>query len=148
MQLDKVLVFGLGKVGKLVATLLQQSNFIVTGVDHAPESGLSFPTQRLELSDPAQFAMPFGQCDAVVSCLPYHLNTGVAKAAHAAGIHYFDLTEDVAATQVIRNMSMTSTALMAPQCGLAPGFIGIVGAHLASHFEQLRSIEFRTRLAP
>jgi saccharopine dehydrogenase-like NADP-dependent oxidoreductase len=148
MQLNKVLVFGLGKVGKLVATLLRQSNFTVTGVDHAPEPGLSFPTQELELSDPAQFAAPFTQCDAVVSCLPYHLNIGVARAAHAAGIHYFDLTEDVSATQAIRNMSVTSNGLMAPQCGLAPGFIGIVGAHLASHFDQLRSIELRVGALP
>jgi saccharopine dehydrogenase (NAD+, L-lysine-forming) len=37
---------------------------------------------------------------------------------------------------------------MAPQCGLAPGFIGIVGAHLAGGFERLRSIRLRVGALP
>jgi saccharopine dehydrogenase-like NADP-dependent oxidoreductase len=38
--------------------------------------------------------------------------------------------------------------LMAPQCGLAPGFIGIVGAHLAGQFERVRSIRLRVGALP
>ena len=30
-------------------------------------------------------------------------------------------------------------SVLAPQCGLAPGYIGIVGAHLESKFEKVRS---------
>jgi saccharopine dehydrogenase-like NADP-dependent oxidoreductase len=37
---------------------------------------------------------------------------------------------------------------MAPQCGLAPGFIGIVGASLARPFDALRSIELRVGALP
>jgi saccharopine dehydrogenase (NAD+, L-lysine-forming) len=37
---------------------------------------------------------------------------------------------------------------MAPQCGLAPGFIGIVGAHLAGGFERIRSIRLRVGALP
>ena len=37
---------------------------------------------------------------------------------------------------------------MAPQCGLAPGFIGIVGAHLAARFERVRSIRLRVGALP
>ena len=66
--------------------------------------------------------------EAVLSCLPYHLNKQVAETAHALGIHYFDLTEDVPTTDAIQELAKTSKGVMAPQCGLAPGFVGIVAA--------------------
>ncbi len=40
-------------------------------------------------------------------------------------------------------MSDTASAVMAPQCGLAPGFIAIVGASLAETFDRIRSIRLR-----
>ena len=148
MALQKVLVLGLGKVGRLVATLLQQSGFTVTGADGTPQAGLAFPTLALDVGNAEALQPALAGCDAVVSCLPYHLNVSVARAAHGLGVHYFDLTEDVPTTNTVRAMSSTSKGLMAPQCGLAPGFIGIVGAHLASQFDQLRSIELRVGALP
>jgi saccharopine dehydrogenase (NAD+, L-lysine-forming) len=62
--------------------------------------------------------------------------------------HYFDLTEDVPTTRGIRELAETSKGLMAPQCGLAPGFIGIVGANLARDVDELRSIELRVGALP
>ncbi len=64
------------------------------------------------------------------------------------GLHYFDLTEDVPTTKAIREMSETAKAVMAPQCGLAPGFVGIVGASLAARFETVRSIRLRVGALP
>jgi len=72
----------------------------------------------------------------------------VSSIAHELGIHYFDLTEDVPTTNHIRELSATSRGLMAPQCGLAPGFIGIVGANLAAGFERVRSIRLRVGALP
>jgi saccharopine dehydrogenase-like NADP-dependent oxidoreductase len=86
--------------------------------------------------------------DAVVSCLPYNLNLPVANAAFKLGIHYFDLTEDVPTTSAIRKMAETSKGVMAPQCGLAPGFIGIVGADLYKRFTRLRDVELRVGALP
>ena len=86
--------------------------------------------------------------DAVVTCLPYHLNLGVAQAAHRVGKHYFDLTEDVATTQAIVKLSKSAKGVMAPQCGLAPGFIGVVGGDLAQRFHKIRSIELRVGALP
>ena len=71
-----------------------------------------------------------------------------ASAAHALGLHYFDLTEDVATTKHIRALARSAKRLMAPQCGLAPGFVGIVGAHLARQFERVRSIRLRVGALP
>ena len=64
------------------------------------------------------------------------------------GLHYFDLTEDVPTTQAIIELSKTARGLMAPQCGLAPGFVGIVGAAQAAAFEECRSLRLRVGALP
>ncbi|MEM8803543.1 MAG: saccharopine dehydrogenase C-terminal domain-containing protein, partial [Pseudomonadota bacterium] len=149
MPLQSIAVLGLGKVGHLAAELLHRSGFAVTGLDRvSPKGGAAFAFKMLDLSDGAALAAELGHHDAVLSCLPYQLNVGVAKAAHQTGVHYFDLTEDVPTTQAIREMSATSQGLMAPQCGLAPGFIGIVGADLISQFDTCRSCRMRVGALP
>jgi saccharopine dehydrogenase-like NADP-dependent oxidoreductase len=147
-QLNRVALMGLGKVGSLVGTLLTRSGFSVTGYDMQPGTGLPFATEALNVGDAASIKRALDGKDAVISCLPFHLNVELARTAHANGQHYFDLTEDVPTTKAILEMSKTSKGVMAPQCGLAPGFIGIVGADLAKRFEKLRSIELRVGALP
>jgi saccharopine dehydrogenase (NAD+, L-lysine-forming) len=48
----------------------------------------------------------------VLSCLPYRINKRIAEAAHARGIHYFDLTEDVPTTQAIIELARARKGLM------------------------------------
>ncbi len=122
-KIKSVFVLGLGKVGLLVATLLHETGFRVTGADLRETIDLPFPSGKLDSNDPEEMKERMKGLDAVVSCLPYCFNTDVASAAHALGIHYFDLTEDVRTTQAILQLSHTARAVMAPQCGLAPGFI-------------------------
>ena len=55
----------------------------------------------------------------------------LAEAAAAQGVHYLDLTEDVASTRRVKELALTAKAALIPQCGLAPGFISIVAADLA-----------------
>ncbi len=146
--MKKVAVLGLGKVGTLVATLLDESGFTVTGVDSAKRSDLKFKTIAGNLSKYEFLIRHLGNQDAVVSALPYHLNKNVVKAAHALGIHYFDLTEDVPTADYIRKLAKTSKGVMAPQCGLAPGFIAIVGSSIAKQFDKIRAIELRVGALP
>ena len=137
MSFNKIAVLGLGNVGKLAAKLLHECDFKVTAYDlHTPREKLAFPVKNTDLSSPKALASELAKVEAVLSCLPYHLNLGIAKAAHKAGIHYFDLTEDVPTTKTIIELSKTSKGLMAPQCGLAPGFIGIVGAYKINMFDK------------
>src|SRR5258706_9096050 len=102
--MKNIAVIGLGKVGSLVATLLNEQ-FTVTGVD---ESGASeaFPFTIINgnVTDEIFMNKLASQNDAVVSCLPYNMNLFVANAACKAGIHYFDLTEDIGTTAAIREM--------------------------------------------
>ncbi|MFK7879940.1 saccharopine dehydrogenase family protein [Roseobacter sp.] len=144
-----IVVLGLGKVGTLAGELLHGAGFDVTGIDmRAAPSDLPFITKTCDLSSPSSFEADLAKPDAVLSCLPYHLNTSVATVAHAAGIHYFDLTEDVPTTRAIMAMSSDSKGLMAPQCGLAPGFVGIVGADLIAQFSDCRACKMRVGALP
>ncbi len=146
--IESVLVLGLGKVGLLVATLLQEQGYRVTGMDRQPPDECSFATRMGVVADSAVLRNALEGHDAVVSCLPYHLNLTVARVAHKLGRHYVDLTEDIATTRAIQDLARTAKAVMAPQCGLAPGFIAIVGANLAARFNEIRSIELRVGALP
>lgn len=149
MSFQRIAVLGLGKVGKLAAVLLHEAGFEVTGVDsREPRTAPPFAVEVLDVASTEALDAALKRHHAVLSCLPYHLNGRVARAAHGHGIHYFDLTEDVPTTQAIRELAETAEGIMAPQCGLAPGFIGIVGAHLASRFETVRSIRLRVGALP
>jgi len=146
--IQSLLVIGLGKVGSLVAILLHENGYAVTGLTRETNEDVPFKLILADSSDLEQLEKSIGEHDAVVSCLPYHLNLNIAEAAHAAGKHYFDLTEDVPTTEKVRELAKTSKGLMAPQCGLAPGFIGIVGADLTKGMDKLRSIELRVGALP
>jgi saccharopine dehydrogenase-like NADP-dependent oxidoreductase len=138
----------MGKVGTLVGILLNK-RFAVTGFDkNIPTESTGFDCIQGDIQDQSLLGKTIPQFDAVVSCMPYNLNLSIARIAHAHGIHYFDLTEDVPTTEAIMQMSLTATAVMAPQCGLAPGLIGIIGANLAHRFTKLRDIELRVGALP
>ena len=142
------MVIGLGKVGKLVATLLFENGYRTTGLDSGSHRGHSFKIIKGRVQSKAVLKKAIKDHDAVVTCLPYDLNLEVARETHKAGKHYFDLTEDVPTTDAIKKLSKTAKGVMAPQCGLAPGFICIVGADLAGKFKKLRSIELRVGALP
>lgn len=149
MSFNKIAVLGLGKVGRLAAKLLHAAGFEVTGFDaRVPRENLPFAVKETDLAAPDALEGEFAHSQAVLSCLPYHLNVEIATAAHHAGIHYFDLTEDVPTTKTIIELSSNSKGLMAPQCGLAPGFIGIIGASQAAMFDTCRSVRLRVGALP
>ncbi len=146
--MQKIAVLGLGKVGTLAAELLHASGFTVLGIDVIPRGDLPVPVQTLDLTHTDAVETLFAEQDAVLSCLPFHLNISLAEAAHRTGIAYFDLTEDVPTTNRIIALSKSANRLMAPQCGLAPGFIGIVGASLIARLDDCRSCKMRVGALP
>ena len=149
MPLKKIAVLGLGKVGTLAAKLLHAGGFGVTGFDsRPPHETLPFTVRSADVGADDGVRAATQGFDAVLSCLPYRINKRIAAAAHERGIHYFDLTEDVPTTDAIRELSKTSRGLMAPQCGLAPGFVGIVGAAQVAAFEECRSLRLRVGALP
>ena len=148
MTFKTIAVLGLGKVGHLAAELLSEAGLSVTGFDARPVDDAPFPVRIADLADADAVRQALGGQEAVLSCLPYAFNKAVASVAHALGVHYFDLTEDVSTTRHIRALAESAKGVMAPQCGLAPGFVAIVAADLAERFERVRSIRMRVGALP
>lgn len=147
-RINSALVLGLGKVGNLVALLLHETGFKVTGGDLNSVGNFPFPVRSLDVTSATELSEALKDHDAIISCLPYSFNVEVARLAAHNEVHYFDLTEDVSTTKAIMKMSKTAPVVMAPQCGLAPGFIAIVGASLAREFDKIRSIKLRVGALP
>jgi saccharopine dehydrogenase-like NADP-dependent oxidoreductase len=149
MIMERIAVLGLGKVGTLAARLLHLAGFRVTAWDfRQPREALAFDVEVADIGDDAVLGRIVSAADGILSCLPYHLNQRIAAAAHAHGLHYFDLTEDVPTTRAIMARAGTARGLLAPQCGLAPGFVGIVGASLVAEFDKCRSLRMRVGALP
>lgn len=152
MAIKRPLVLGLGSVGSLVAALLAETGMQVTGMDRERASHIPDTINFIagDVTQPETLASALAGKDAVIACLPYHLILPVADAAHKAGLHYFDPTEDVASTEATRKLAHTAQGVMISQNGLAPGFIAILGAHLARQFDTgtLRHIKMRVGALP
>ena len=76
------------------------------------------------------------------------MNKGIATVAVETGTHYFDLTEDVATTAYIKELGAGAQVALAPQCGLAPGFICVLGADMARRFDIIRTLKMRVGALP
>lgn len=135
----RVVVLGAGKIGRTIAVMLHDSgDYRVTLVDREPAHLEGLPEGvAVRVGDPGQAqdcASLLGGADAVLNALPFHAAVAVATVAVSLGVHYFDLTEDVAATHAVRRLAEGARSVLMPQCGLAPGFIGVVGNDLAQRF--------------
>src|SRR6185437_13724799 len=106
------------------------------------------PTRRVDSADAAALRAAIHGFDALVNALPYYLAVSVAAAAKGAGVHYFDLTEDVRATHAIRAIAADAEHAFMPQCGLAPGFIGLAAHELANRFSEIRDVKMRVGALP
>jgi saccharopine dehydrogenase-like NADP-dependent oxidoreductase len=150
-----VAVVGAGKIGQTIADLLLHSgDYRVTLFDHAPEALASLPshpaldTAQLSFEDSAALAGALHGQFAVISAAPFALTLKVAAAARAAQVHYLDLTEDTASTRGVRTLAADAARTFIPQCGLAPGFITVVGVDLARHFDTLQELRLRVGALP
>ena len=150
----RVALLGAGHIGQTIARLLHQSgDYQVTVMDKS-ETALAklgqegIGTLAVDTENKTTLLAALKGKDTVVNALPYHLAIGVAQLALDAGCHYFDLTEDVAATKAIMRMAEGAKTAFMPQCGLAPGFIGIVAHHLAKSFDSLQDVKMRVGALP
>ena len=146
--LRDVLVLGAGKVGTTAADMLatHHPDLRVTlagrGDEPAPACA-AVARVALDAADAAALDALLARHDAVVDALPFHLALRVAEAAARRGVHCLNLTEDVEATAAIRGLAASARSLLLPQCGLAPGVIGMLGAHLAARFDELHDLRLR-----
>jgi len=153
--MKSVVIAGAGKIGAIIAIMLAQSgSYHVTLIDKdaahlakiTPHPALT--TAPIDISNRQALNELLRGKFAVLSALPFHLTLTIAEAAHAAGIHYLDLTEDVATTKRVEELAQGSSSAFIPQCGLAPGFISIVANDLAQKFDKLDTVRLRVGALP
>ncbi|SDQ90724.1 saccharopine dehydrogenase C-terminal domain-containing protein [Pseudovibrio sp. Tun.PSC04-5.I4] len=154
MNRHHVAVVGAGKIGGMIAALLQGSgDYQIKVLDQSVDalSTLDVPhvtTEALDVSDLGKLTAALKGCDAVISAAPFFLTPVIAQAARDADCHYLDLTEDVASTAEVERIAKGASKAFAPQCGLAPGFVSIAGHDLAQQFDRLEDLHLRVGALP
>lgn len=151
-----IALFGAGKIGESITALLTSSGRYRVKVcdgdlDAAVRLAQAWPNAEphlLDISDKSSVMKLLGGCSAVLSALPFSCNAMIAEAASDCGVNYADLTEDVKTTQYVAKVALRSKNWFMPQCGLAPGFISIAGAHLISLFDSVDTLNLRVGALP
>ena len=152
--MHSILVIGAGKIGSTIADMLHDSgDYAVTVADNSAAALKSVATPgiktvQLDFADAVALQAALKGHYAVLSAAPFHLTGHVAKAARLTGVNYFDLTEDVATTRMVKELAEGSTTALVPHCGLAPGFISIAAHDIASRFDKLDTVRLRVGALP
>lgn len=153
-----VTILGAGKIGRGIARMLHLSGHydvfvgdIAQGacdalVDETP--GVAAEVVDVTNHDAVVAALKGRK--AVISACAFDQNEGIAIAALEAGVSYFDLTEDVATTHAVRTIAGKAAdgQIFMPQCGLAPGYIGILAHDLCQGFDKLDRVKMRVGALP
>ncbi|MEE9451959.1 MAG: saccharopine dehydrogenase C-terminal domain-containing protein [Gammaproteobacteria bacterium] len=158
--MHKILIVGAGKIGcQIAAMMIDSGDYHVTLADldftnegvvrlckHLPQ----IETVEIDVVNKEALCSVVRDNDivAVITCLPYYLNTKVAEAVGECDAHYFDLTEDVSSTDFVKKIAEGKKVAFIPQCGLAPGFINIVAHDLMQRFDQLDSVKLYVGALP
>ncbi|WP_410498230.1 saccharopine dehydrogenase C-terminal domain-containing protein [Chitinibacter sp. S2-10] len=150
-----VTLVGAGKIGSSIAKLLAHSNdYQVTVLDTSAAALDLLKHQALvrtqQIAAQTELAPLLQGQRAVIAATAFDKNHHIAKAALAAGCSYFDLTEDTATTRAVRTLAHDAVAgqIFMPQCGLAPGFIGILAHDMASRFDVVDTVKMRVGALP
>src|SRR5690349_287794 len=146
MAKHRVLLLGAGKIGGGIAKLLASSGDYDVLVGDADEKALAriadaaaVAVATVDAGNESGVRKLLAGRDAVISACSYNVNPTIARAAAAAGVSYFDLTEDVETTKLVREIAKDAAGgqVFIPQCGLAPGFVSIAAYDLARKFDKL-----------
>ena len=150
-----VVVIGAGKIGGAIALMLAATgDWRVTVADRSADQLAkldrhpAIDTLALDILNHGEIVEALRGRFAVLSAAPFHLTGRIAQAAREAGVHYLDLTEDVATTRMVEALAEGADSAFIPQCGLAPGFISIVANDLATRFDKLDSVRMRVGALP
>jgi saccharopine dehydrogenase-like NADP-dependent oxidoreductase len=158
-----VMVVGAGRIGASIAKLLHNSgDYEITVADHDTAAlervAAAVPVRLLKLEVAQDVrnltaelrSLAGGRRAAVLSACSFDVNPFIALSALEAGVSYFDLTEDVETTRLVRELAASAAdgQVFMPQCGLAPGFIGILAASMMNKFDRLDALRMRVGALP
>ena len=153
----KILVLGAGRMGYgAVHDLVRQPDVeSVTVADAVAErahkvasavgKGKAIPRQ-IDVTDQNAAVNVMRGHDAVLSCVVYKLNVGLARAAVAARTNFCDLggNNDVVAAELALDSEAQRAGInIIPDCGLAPGMVALLVAHAVGRLEKVDEIHIR-----
>ena len=153
----KILVLGAGRMGYgAVHDLVRQPDVErVTVADTVAEkarhvasavgSGKAVPV-HVDVTDQNAAVDVMRGHDAVLSCVVYKLNVGLAHAAVTARTNFCDLggNNDVVDAELALDREAKAAGInIIPDCGLAPGMVAMLVAHAASRLQKLEEIHIR-----
>ncbi|HJN76305.1 MAG TPA: saccharopine dehydrogenase NADP-binding domain-containing protein [Myxococcota bacterium] len=141
----RILIAGSGGIGRAVGLLLRELGELDVELifgDADPQqvaSAVEFAGGGDSVGIPFNGSTPeldraLASADLVLDCLPGGQATRVAAWALEHGCHYANLTEYVAQTNLILEMTREAQTGFALQCGLAPGFVNVLGNKLFQDF--------------
>jgi saccharopine dehydrogenase-like NADP-dependent oxidoreductase len=142
----KIGVIGAGNIGRTLRVMLASVDGVtaISLGDNAARGDL-----HVDVATGENLATFVREHDAIVNALPFYLNRPVASACAEAGRSYFDFSEDIESTAFVSDLARDEKRIVfAPQCGLAPGAVNIIGAHLIAQFDTARSLELRVGALP
>jgi lysine 6-dehydrogenase len=153
----KILVLGAGRMGLGAAYDLAHNSHTksvtVADVDLERARAVASTVKSTKLT-PAQIdvgshnevvALMRGH-DAAISCVGYHLNLQLARAAIEARVNFCDLggNNAVADAELALDAEARAAGInIIPDCGLAPGMVSVLAAHGATRFSRLDEIHIR-----
>jgi saccharopine dehydrogenase-like NADP-dependent oxidoreductase len=150
-----IVVIGAGKIGEMICTLLVDlGGYEATLVDVSRTQLDQVPDRpglnkvNIDVTDRKVLGKVLAGQFAVLSACPYFLTVPIARAAAKAGVHYLDLTEDVASARTVKQLARHADTAFIPQCGLAPGFISIVANDIVRQFDELDTVRLRVGALP
>lgn len=152
--MKKIVVVGGGNIGGVISALLRGAgDYDVKLIDRAARvveiaSSVGVAAEIVDASDGEALRKSLSGAYALISAAPFHLTTKIADAAADCGVHYLDLTEDVASTRYVHKLAQSASNAFIPQCGLAPGFVSIVAHDLAQRFDEVFDLRLRVGALP
>ncbi len=155
--MTELVLLGAGKIGRMIARLLHDSgDYSITVADADEEAlkliGQSLPvkTEVLDASSETGLSRLISGKQIVISALSFRFNPLVAKVCLDCDASYFDLTEDIETTQAVRELARRAKTdqVFVPQCGLAPGFVGISAFELTKWFDDVDILHMRVGALP
>jgi len=144
--MSKICLFGHGLIGQTIQTYLQDLDYEVSVFDKKfAKVNRNYP----DLDSFDTLVELITGHDAVIAATPYNVNLFIANAALSAGVSYFDLTEDIeVANNITKLNGKKKNVIFVPQCGLAPGAIGIIANNLMGIFDEIDEVKMRVGALP
>jgi len=150
----KIALFGCGKIGTAIATLLKslkiETFLFDKNIEQAKYLGelLGFRYEKLDLDKFSQTPPKIlRQVDCLICALPFSVTFRCAELAADLGLNYADLTEDIETSEKIRKLPVKKNFFLT-QCGLAPGLISVFAKKIYSQFQKLEEVKLRVGALP